>query len=631
MNNSDPEISLPEDQCILAQNVEYINSMLGDRRLGSTVISLPAAITACARVTYLFRHLPSTDATAAELWVLGMTSAPALVLARKTTSWATVTISDTPATASFAPYRWQMLSIHGKLFCAYDSDQDRLHVVDSTGVMRRVGLKAPTAAPTAADVGSGAVISGVRYYRVRYNVTSGSTVLLRSEPSAVLTHTPSGTPSSVTVTKPATISENETHWELEASTDNANFYRIATTAVGTSTYSDTANSYTNGTLSEDTGDYSLPWSARYLSHDDDRLLYAGSWETDAYASRVGWTPVYGASGVGNDERSETDTTPYKDLDTYEHGQITGISTPIFGSIWVFKQSAIYKLTRTGIRTSAYEQDKYTDAMGAIHGSVISGLDEGGNPCIYFLDYEAGPCRIGIGGIKRCGEDIRMTWSGLNINATKVVTSALYYPKKKQAIWCIATGSSDIPDTAIVLHIDKARTFAEGVRKGWVLWTSDRAEALTMCSFASNIDDGAARNLNLVPFIGLEGLGLVHRCDTTNADNSVAFTATTTTKPYWLKTILNKFKVRRAALVAKATSAAAVDVKVFRDFQLETTDTDSSVTFTATGSETNVIKDLDDLKGAELRVVQFQFTDISSPTAQWQLNQIAIQEEPEQTA
>jgi hypothetical protein len=45
-------------------------------------------------------------------------------------------------------YRWQAVSVHGKLFFAYKSDQDRLHVWDGTS-MRRVGLKKTTTAPTA--------------------------------------------------------------------------------------------------------------------------------------------------------------------------------------------------------------------------------------------------------------------------------------------------------------------------------------------------------------------------------------------------------------------------------------------------------------------------------------------------
>jgi hypothetical protein len=220
MNDTDPSIALPEDQCILMQNAEIFDSMLGERRRGTDAIDLPAAITAHDRVTFTYRHLPSSNETASELWLLGVTGTSTATLAKKTTSWSTITISDTATLTGFSQYRWQAVSLHGKLFLAYDSNVNRSHVFDpaiSTTALRRVGLDAPAAAPTAADGGAGA-INVVRYYRVRYTVQVSGTTVLRSEPSAVLTHDPTNT-DGVTVTKPAAISEGETHWELEASTD----------------------------------------------------------------------------------------------------------------------------------------------------------------------------------------------------------------------------------------------------------------------------------------------------------------------------------------------------------------------------------------------------------------------------
>ena len=635
MNNSDPAIALPEDQCILAENVEWIDSMLGERRKGTSAITLPAGLSARDRITFLYRHLPTSDETAAELWALGVSGTTTAVLAKKTTSWTTITIGDTATLTGFTQYRWQAVSIHGKLFLAYDSDQDRIHIFDtrtSTTALRRVGLKAPTAAPTGADSGGAGTYASTRYFRVRYTIQVAGETILRSEPSSVLTHTPGGANASVTITKPSTVSENETHWELEASTDNATFYRIATTAVGTATYVDStvfATGYSSGTLSEDTGDYTLIPSARYLTADDDRLIWAGSWEDDDLAARVGWTPVFGADGVGNDERFETDTDPFKDLDTYEGGPITGLSEPMFGGIWVFKQHAIYKLTRTGLRTNAYDSDKYTDSLGAVHGSVLSGLDEAGAPCIYFLDHEQGPCRIGEGGIKRCGEDIRTTWSTLSVDGNAVVCSSLYYPIKKQVYWNIAVSSGNTPTKRLVLHVDKSRPYADGVRRGWAIWTGNIAKALTMCLFADNIETNAARSLKLVPFIGLEGLSLVHLCDTGTTDNSVAYTATIRTKPYWLKSILQKFLVHAAGLIAKAVASSQVTLKCIRDFEAETTTTITDISLAAAGTETNIIKILDELEGSEMSVVQFEFTDPTTVSAQWQLNQLVVNEEPGQ--
>jgi hypothetical protein len=636
MNNTDPAIALPEDQCVLAQNVEYVESMLGERRLGTDAIDLPSFLSARDRVPFVFRHLPTADETAAELWALGVTGTTTAKLGRKTTSWTEITISDTPTLTGFSQYRWQAVTLHGKIHFFLDSNVDRLHVWDGT-TMRRSGFASSYSAPTSADAGGAGTLTGVRYGRVRFVEVSGSTVLRRSEPSAVKTHTPGGANASITWTRPTAPSEGETHWEMELSTDNANFYQMARIAIGTTTHTDSvvyATGYAaTGTLSEDIGDYTPLWSARYGTADDDRLVIGGSWEDDALASQVGWTPVFNADGVGNDERMESDTDPTLNLDTYKHGPITGISPPMLGGIWVTKQHAVYKLIRTGKRTAAYDKDLFSDTMGGIHGSLVAGMDETGNPCLYAIDYEQGPYRIGIGGIKRCGEDLRTTWSTLNINATAVVTSALYYPKKKQVIWCLATGSNNTPDTAIVLHVDKARPFADGVRKGWSIWSGDRAKALSMCLFANNIDDNVARNLNLVPLIGMEGLGLIHRCDTGNDDNGVSYASTTkiTTKPYFLKSPIDHFEVRAAAIMGKAITNAKVDVKCVRDFGLETTVTVSNVSFTAAGSETVVTAPLDNLRGAEMEVGQFEFVDVASPSAQWQLHRFDAVSVPGQSA
>jgi hypothetical protein len=318
-------------------------------------------------------------------------------------------------------------SLHGKMFLAYRSNIDRLHVWDGTN-LRRTGLIPQYLTPTAVDSGAAGTLSGTRYYRQRGVVMSGTTILLRSEPSAVLTFHPAGTFSSITITKAASTGEGETHWELEASLDNANFYRLARTLVATPTVIDTTsvNSGYNGyPLAEGVEDYALIPSCRYLAVDTDRLIWAGSYEQPALDARVGWTPVYAADGVGNDERMETDTDPFRDLDAQDTGRITGLSDSVLGANWVFKQRAIYKMIRTGVRTNAYEFDKYTDVFGAIPGSVVEGVDGTGQPCLYFLDRDQGPCRLGMGGIKKCGEDLRRTWETINVDAAAVAPSVLF--------------------------------------------------------------------------------------------------------------------------------------------------------------------------------------------------------------
>lgn len=631
LNNSFPAISLADDQVTVATNIEFVDSMLGERRRGTDNITLPASISAHDRVTFLHRHVPGNDETASELWVLGVTGTSSCTLSRKTTSWSDATFTDTPTLTGFSQYQWVAVSHHGKLYIAYDSSVDRLHVIDASGTtVRRTGLAEPSA-PTGANNGSG-TFTGTRYYRIRYTVKSGSTVLRRSEPSDSLTFAPSGTGSGITVTKPSSISESETHWELEASLDNVNFYVIADTAVGTTTVTDTQD-YALGyavdfDLSEDVGDYSLLPSARYLVVDEDRLLLGGSWEDSSLASRVLWTPVEGADGDGNDERWEADTDPFVDLDGLEGGGITGMSQASLGTVWVFKTRGIYKLVRSGIRSRAYDAVCYSKDLGAIHGSVVSAVDEQGRPCVYFIDPAVGPCRVGSGGIRRCGDDIETSWSAINLSATKVTCSGIFYPAAKQVIWCIATGSSNTPDLGIVLHTTETRDSDSGIHRGWVTWSGKRIQALTMCLYASNIEAGTARNKTLKPFIALEGNNLVHLTDTGSDDDGTAYAARIVTKPYEVGNLLQRFGIQAGALLAKAVTGAVIDVKLIRDFGLETVKTVSNVSLAATASETSVIKTLDNFSGSNLRVAEFEFVDPATPGTRFELNQLCLTNTPQ---
>ncbi len=626
VNNSDPAIAIPDDQCVTGANVEFNKSMLGERRRGTSAITLPVSISGKDRVTLAFRHLPTVDETAAQLWLLGVAGTSTYQLAYKDTTWHDVTVSDTVSLAGFDQYRWQAISLHGKAFFAFNSDVDRLHVWDGT-TFRRVGLAAPSAAPTGANDGGVGTFSGTRYYRVRIATLSGTTVLLRSEPSDVLTFAPNGNDTGITVTKPTLPGEGETHWELEASVDNANFYRIARIVVATSTSTDTtdiaagyAQTYP---LSEDIGDYTLLGSARYLTIDADRLVWAGSYEDEQLGSRVGWTPVRNADGVGNDERQELDTDPTVDLDGFEGGSITGLSSTTAGSFFAFKINHIYKLVRTGARSAAYDVVTISKDRGALHGSVISGVDQLGRPCIYFIDPNVGPCRFGSNGLEWCGSDIRESWNLKNLDATKVVCSGLYDPVTRQVQWNISTSGSNTPDLGITLQTDAVRSDENGTHRGWATWDGNRVKALCMCLYSDNIETGAARSRVLRPFIGLEGLGLVHLCDTGTTDNGVAYTAHVVSKPYVLQTIMSRMKVMAGKLMAKAVSGASIAVKVTRDFGVESS-TPRTVTMTPTASETQVMALIDDLAMSEATVVQFDFIDVApSTTTRWELNQLAL--------
>lgn len=654
LNDTDPKHSLAPDACTVAENVEFVYSTLGERRLGCSAISLPTSITADANitaVTWMGRHLPSSNEGLAELWVFAqnLSGAQNVLTYRNQTVWTTVTPFDA-IVSSTIPYghRISSVTLHGKLFFAYKSAQDILHVWDGT-TLRRVGLATPSA-PTGADTAPAGSFSGKRYYRVRYTIQSGGTTLVRSEPSTALTFTPATTKTGATITKPATISENETHWELEASTNNADFYRIATTVVGTTTVTDTVAFNTGyaatGTLSEDIQDYTRIPSGKFLSADDDRLIIGGSWENTAYASRIWWTPVFGGPGVGNDERLELDTDPFVDLDGFAGGELTCLSRAVNGYLYAFKFGHIYKLVRTGKRSQAYEAFPLTKVKGAFAGSLVEAYDEAGKPALYFLDPKTGPHRIGAQGIEWAGRDIQTIWSTVNKDA-KVPCFGLFYPDKRQVHYWIATGSSDYPNTKIIVHVNEMRSTEEGARRGWVTVPSTNRIANAHCGvmFSSNIDSVAVRNQTLKPFIGKEQWtvsaatikDLVQLCDTgqtdahTSGDTSSAYTVQVRSKPFFPAGMTNRHGVMAGALLAVADSQSSdtVYVKAIRDFGAETKT--STTTLVPTSTETDVIKQLDDLSFSELHALQIELGDSATPTNQWKLNGVTLKLRKEQTA
>lgn len=243
LNDTDPANALSPDECVQADNIEFFFSMCGERRGGSVSLDLTGSgLDAESLVCHLSQWFPTNVPTLPEYIVLAATPGTSVSAARRDTSgtWHTLTPSD--AVDTFAPGIFGIVTqaLDANNFIAYKSAVNRLHLITTGSVWRVAGLSEP-AAPTAADTGSG-LFTGTRYYRVRYTEMSGAVVIRRSEPSPVLTFVPSKTGAAGQVTKPAAINEGETDWELEASLDNANWYRIATIPIGTTTYDDHASS-----------------------------------------------------------------------------------------------------------------------------------------------------------------------------------------------------------------------------------------------------------------------------------------------------------------------------------------------------------------------------------------------------
>lgn len=655
LNDNDPPLSLSDDSCTLAENVEWFYSTIGERRLGCVAINLPTTITTdpnIQAVTWGASYLPTNTQGDRELWLLAqnLTSSSNILVRRTASGWSTVPQTDTITSTSGLGHFLSSASLHGKFFIAHKSAQDRLHVWDGSS-FRRAGLAAPIAAPTASDTGGGTYASA-RYFRVRFVALSGSTVLRRSEPSPTLTFTPSGSGAGALITRPAPVGEGETHWELEASTDNANFFRIARTVMATTTYTDLtvfAVGYSSGVTSEDLTSYTLVPSGKFLTIDSDRLIMAGSWENSAFASRVWWTPVFASSGAGNDERLDMTVNPYVDLDGFSGGEITGISRGVNGYIYIFKYGHIYKMTRTGQRSNAYEAVPITTARGAMPGSLVEAVDEAGYPAQYFLDPRIGPMRIASNGLEWCGRDLRNLWTRVNLSAT-VPSHGVFYQSKNQVHFWLAMDGADFPNFKLVLQCNEMRSGQDGARRGWsTVPVGDRISS-AHCSFvfSNNVDSTDPRNQFLVPFIGKEQWSvngstiknLVQQCDTANTDgfttgdDDAFYTARVKTKPFAPASIINKCGVMSGLMVAEALRGAVnpVYIQAYTDF--EPNARTYPIIVAPEDGEVVVQKQMDELGFSDCRTFQILMGDLNSniqATSNWRLHNLVLKVRMEQTS
>lgn len=624
LNDTDNPSAIQPDQCTTANNVEWFHSSLGERRNGCDPLSLTnSTLTAEAVIGHISQWFSSNIISVPEFWAVGITAGVSSTWAKRTGgNWSPVVPAD--AAVNTAPNIYGIvsqtgpssLSPLGKLFFAYPSAVDRLHVWDPNNgaTLRRTGLAQP-AAPTAADEGVG-TYSGVRYFRIRYSREAGvgNEVTIQSEPSLAVTFTPSGTGAGATITRPVLLGEGEQFWTLEASLDNVNFYVLQTQAIGTTTTIDAtpyATGYASqGPLSELIGSYLLQPSARYLAVDGDRLLLAGHWTDPSRMSSVWWTPVFNDPGVGNDERLPLQVNNTRSLDNFDGGPITGITSGLNGVWYAFKWNHIYQFTRTGDVTNAYDVLTISTKRGALPGSIFPGMDEYGSPCIYFLDPLMGPSRIGGMGLQVI-TGLRTTWGRVNLSAANIISRGVYYPYKQQAHWWVAVDGSDTPNLKLVLQINQLQAVGgNAISRGWSLATGRIAQAYSATTFTEVRTVGGFQVLTELPFIGLTSPDFIQRCDVDTTDAGIAYTATIVSGPKFFAGILNKWGAMTATLLASISATGRVAIQFIRDFGLETTTVTAPLA--ATASETLTFQPLDNLDMSGARAIQVGFSDPTGP-------------------
>ncbi len=629
-NGADPPISLPDNQAVEMLNVDHYGSLLGNKRGGSTAVTETGGTAFSSGVLALHYHVPGASLAAGELWGIDGAATPIVKRMTGGTSFADITMSDVIATAAaFTTFA----SFNGKLYMAYDSSVDRLHVYDpnlSSPRVRRVGFADPGAlASVVDDGGTGTYAAILRYYRARWVQISSSVTIRRSEPGPSTSFTPNGNDTGVVITQPTVPSEQETHWEIEVSLDNVTFYRLSQTAIATTTYTDSAatTTYINNTQSADVGEYENWTSVKHLLTDGNRLLGAGGWETGAKNSRVWFSPVLGTTDEGDDERVITTRTQknYVDLNENDGGFITALGGPIYGAPFAFKYRQIWKLTPTGDVNRPYISRKISDAYGCIaHKSVVSAIDASGNPAIYFLSAE-GPCRIVTYGqasiVQYLGRDVEDLWASVNLSST-IVGHAVYYAEKHQVWFWFAVDSNNNPSVKLVFDVLLGR-FIEGdrVRGGW--YKHDGGSAVAWCSIMAPDTLGASMSFDRKPYIGRASGTAIWELDTSATDDAgTDFQAYVKTKPLDLGSLGQNFSVGQTVLTAKAATGVTITQTLDRNYGLETRT--STAVLTASGTETRVIKKFEASDLAQAAAVQISLGETTATDqALWSLDALEV--------
>lgn len=623
----------PFNQCAEAKNVDFFASPLGDKRGGASALSLTGGTAITGAVYSLIRHVPEGDEGDAELWLVD--SAGLVKRLAGGTNWADVTLADA-ISADFGKVRG--VSFNGKLFLFYNSAQDRTHVWDGSTV-RRAGLVAASTAGTVADTGAGSYGATERFYRHRWLHVSGGLIVRRSEPSSSVAFTPSGAGSAARYTRATAPGEGETHWELEASTDDDIFYQVfgfeqggTQIAIGTTTGDDsvTPANYSMRALSATLGTYSPGTSFKFAVTDGNRLIAAGTNE-GGKSSRVMWTDILGSANKGDDERFPTRSDPvnYLDINEKDGGEITGMGGPVNGTIWLFKFRQIWRFTPTGDVDTPYLARKISDVVGAVSDrSIILAEDATGNPALYFWSTK-GPHRLSVNGLEYLGRDIEDYIRGLRgksqINlASAVPIHGRYYSDKSQVWWWVALGSDNVPSIKLKLDVKQAVGQDRfGVRGGWMVDDGPSAAAYSSEVFSNTV--GADMSRDLKPYIGTATKIL--KCDTGDtSDDSTAFQSYVKTRSVTKADQLGaRFGIKEGVLFGQGT--AIVQVKLIKDFGKH--EQTSNVTLTAVSPEVDdVIRKIGGAMTSDLGILQVQIGDAEATAQAWKLNAAMFNLDPQ---
>lgn len=422
------------------------------------------------------------------------------------------------------------IAYNGKIFLAYNSSANRLHVLDAaTGTARRVGL-GNVSAPTVANTGAGAYAATIRYYKVQMRIyDAGITrVVAASELSTATSFTPSGAGTAARVTRPTPV-DGATHWVVFASADNVTFYAVSgAQLIATTTWDDTATPSTySGTVAPIPGLFVPPPSAKFLATNGERLFMAGSYETTAATGettpatrRVWFTRPLGALGQGDDESiTQTgDSRYYLDIDSQDGSIITALCSAQDGTIYVGMSTSVWRLHETGDASKPFRAERIVGERGPRSAFVLAAGDPHDASRVYFMSND---------GPYRWSPSVGLEWLGADWCPDSSFTSPLHctsigFDGLLGVVLYAMTGDSEA--TVRVLDPSLQQRVDGELRGGWSRWAYNVSGTGRIWSILSGQDD-----TSLVTYLGggaTAAFMLYHDIDY-DQDPNGAFTASVT--------------------------------------------------------------------------------------------------------
>lgn len=468
------------------------------------------------------------------LWVFSdwLTGTPSAAYLPSGGSFTSVSLIDTPAFNGLDVEQCIAVAHNGKVFLAYNSAANRLHVWDGTSV-RRVGL-APSAAATVANTGAGAYAAILRYYKIQWRIFNGTTGVTSatSELSPVVSFTPSGAGTAARVTKPTTP-DGATHWCVYGSSDGTTYYNLTgILPVATTTYDDPTLpvAYSGGVIAPEAGLYVPPPSAKFLATNGERIFMAGAYETTAgtgettpSARRVWFTRPLGVTDAGDDESiTLTGASRYWiDIDNEDGSPLTGLLSTLDGSVYAGTATSLWRLYDTGQADEPIRAERVVAGVGPRTQTLMTATDTVDGAMVYFAAFD-GPYRYSPStGVQYLGSDWVVLDSSVgNANAPRL-RFCQFDPESRRIFWGLLDDNSSAYSKVRVLDPSLLRVVDGVWRGGWSLHSYGYATRLQCAAvFGGKIHFGGASS-------GVSAL-IFKNDPTVSTDGGNAYTCSLTT-------------------------------------------------------------------------------------------------------